>query len=116
MQVVALVKEGKTAREIADALGCSPQYVGTTARRQGISLAPGRRSRVTEQEIGVTRLVAQGLGNKEIALRLGVSESTVKVHVKAILRVTKLQNRTQLALWAVAKGIASNPYAERADA
>ncbi|MBK5198646.1 MAG: DNA-binding response regulator, partial [Methyloceanibacter sp.] len=38
--------------------------------------------------------------NKAIARNLVITESTVKVHMKAILRKLRLQNRTQAAIWA----------------
>jgi two-component system nitrate/nitrite response regulator NarL len=42
----------------------------------------------------------EGESNKGIALRLVITESTVKVHMKAIMRKLRLQNRTQAAIWA----------------
>jgi len=48
--------------------------------------------------------LAQGNSNKAIARIYNLSEATVKVHLKAILRKTKAQNRTQAAIWAVQHG------------
>ena len=42
----------------------------------------------------------EGASNKVIALKLVMTESTVKVHMKSILRKLRLQNRTQVAMWA----------------
>ena len=42
----------------------------------------------------------QGASNKTIALQLVITELTVKVHMKSILRKLRLQNRTQAAVWA----------------
>jgi two-component system NarL family response regulator len=50
--------------------------------------------RLTEREVAVLKLVAQGDGNADIAGRLGVSESSVRNHVANIL--TKLQQRSQI--------------------
>jgi two-component system, NarL family, nitrate/nitrite response regulator NarL len=55
-----------------------------------------------EREI-LVRLV-KGNSNKEIARLCNITESTVKVHLKAILRKITVQNRTQAAIWAIAKG------------
>jgi len=44
-----------------------------------------------------------------IANTLSITEATVKVHVKHILRKAQVSNRTQAALWGVAKGVASAP-------
>ncbi len=49
--------------------------------------------------------VANGLSNKEIALKHGLSEKTVKVHVGAIFRTLSVTNRTQAATAAVAAGL-----------
>ncbi len=61
---------------------------------------------LTEREIEVLRLVAQGLSNDTIAQKLVVSERTVRTHVSHILDKLHLANRTQMALYAVREGIA----------
>ena len=45
-------------------------------------------------------MLMEGASNKGIALKVVMTESTVKVHMKAILRKLRLQNRTQAAIWA----------------
>jgi two-component system, NarL family, nitrate/nitrite response regulator NarL len=55
---------------------------------------------LTEREMTILECLTDGASNKLIARRLDVAESTVKVHVKAILRKLKLKNRTQAAMWA----------------
>ncbi len=62
---------------------------------------------LTERELDVLRLVAQGCSNKEIALKLSVSELTVRTHVSNILSKLHLASRTQAALYALQKGITS---------
>ena len=62
---------------------------------------------LTERELEVLRLVAQGCSNKEIALKLSVSELTVRTHVSNILGKLHLASRTQAALYALQKGITS---------
>jgi NarL family two-component system response regulator LiaR len=61
---------------------------------------------LTEREVEVIRLVAQGLSNDDIAEKLVVSERTVRTHVSHILDKLHLANRTQMALYAVREGIA----------
>ena len=62
---------------------------------------------LTERELDVLRLVAQGCSNKEIALKLSVSDLTVRTHVSNILSKLHLASRTQAALYALQKGITS---------
>ncbi|MDP3486451.1 MAG: response regulator transcription factor [Bacillota bacterium] len=60
---------------------------------------------LTERELDVLRLLAQGLGNKEIAERLFVGDKTVKTHVANILQKLEVKTRTQAALLASRHGI-----------
>ncbi len=63
---------------------------------------------LTERELDVLRLVAQGLSNKVIADRLDISERTARTHVSNILEKLHLANRTQATLYALKKGIAEH--------
>jgi DNA-binding CsgD family transcriptional regulator len=71
---------------------------GTTRPRTSHALG------ISEREIDVVRLVAEGLSNKEIAGRLHLSVRTVESHVRHTLTKTGLLNRTQLATWARERG------------
>jgi NarL family two-component system response regulator LiaR len=62
---------------------------------------------LTEREFDVLRLIAKGCSNKEIALKLSVSDLTVRTHVSNILGKLHLASRTQAALYALQKGITS---------
>jgi two-component system, NarL family, nitrate/nitrite response regulator NarL len=73
---------------------------GDTGQRKAASLSP------REKEI-VLRLV-HGESNKVIGHGLHITEATVKVHLKAILRKISVQNRTQAAIWAVNNGFDQN--------
>jgi NarL family two-component system response regulator LiaR len=61
---------------------------------------------LTERELEVVRLVARGRSNLEIARELVISEKTVKTHVSNILSKVHLQDRTQLAIYALKSGLA----------
>ena len=62
---------------------------------------------LSQREMDVLNCLMAGYQNKVIARRLDVTEATVKVHVKAILRKLKVGNRTQAAMWASSHGFAS---------
>jgi DNA-binding NarL/FixJ family response regulator len=60
---------------------------------------------LTDREIEITRLLAKGATNKEIAETLFITENTTKVHVKNILERLQLRNRQQLAAFAMQHGL-----------
>jgi NarL family two-component system response regulator LiaR len=62
---------------------------------------------LTERELDVLRLVAQGHSNREIAEQLVITEMTVRAHVSNILGKLHLASRTQAALYALREGLAS---------
>ncbi len=61
--------------------------------------------RLTEREIELLRLVAEGMSNKAIAHALSVSENTVKYHMKNILQKLNAQNRTEAVTHAIRAGL-----------
>lgn len=63
--------------------------------------------KLSERELQVLEYLPSGDTNKEIARNLDITEATVKVHIKAVLRKLDLSNRTQAAVWAVNKGVIS---------
>ena len=62
---------------------------------------------LSERETEILQQLVLGEANKVISRRLMISEATVKVHVKAILRKLHVLNRTQAAIWAVHRAIAA---------
>ena len=60
---------------------------------------------LTPRETEVLELVRQGLANKQIARRLGISERTVKAHLTSTFQRIGVVDRTQAALWAERNGI-----------
>jgi len=71
------------------------------------SSLPPAEEPLTDREVEVLQLVAQGLSNQEIGDRLRISERTVRSHVSSILEKLHLANRTQAALYALRQGLAS---------
>jgi NarL family two-component system response regulator LiaR len=62
---------------------------------------------LSERELEVLRLLAQGKSNREIAEQLVITELTVRTHVSNILGKLHLASRTQAALYALKEGLAS---------
>lgn len=60
---------------------------------------------LTARESDVLKLVAEGMSNKQIANRLHLTEGTVKGYVSQILAKLRLDDRTQIALYAVRRGL-----------
>ena len=60
---------------------------------------------LTDRETTILKYVAEGFLNKEIADQLGISENTVKIHLRNILEKLHLKNRIQAAVYAVRQGI-----------
>lgn len=54
---------------------------------------------LSNRELEILKLVAQGLANKMIAKQLLIAESTVKVHVKSILKKLQFRSRVEAAVW-----------------
>src|SRR5260370_20431623 len=57
----------------------------------------------------ILRCLIEGDSNKCIARKINIAEATVKVHVKAILRKIRVQNRTQAAIWGMNNGTLKRP-------
>jgi DNA-binding NarL/FixJ family response regulator len=88
----------------AAARGESP--IAPKAARELLT-ARGRRPelQLSERELEVLGCVAQGLPNKLIAIRLAISEKTVKAHLTRVYQQIGVSDRTQAALWAKARGL-----------
>ncbi len=68
---------------------------------------PSTRIEFTAREEQIVTLIAEGKNNKLIGRELGISEGTVKVHVKNILRKLNLSSRLETAVWAFENGYSS---------
>jgi two-component system nitrate/nitrite response regulator NarL len=62
---------------------------------------------LSSREREILQLLVTGASNKLIAIRLGIAEATVKVHLKALLRKIDVNNRTQAAIWAMNNGFST---------
>lgn len=114
-------KEHSAARAIIDALGATvtderlqenflrraQAFLPPTRRPTARQAAKQRFSGLTARECDVVALVAQGKSNRAIAEDLVLSERTVESHVTNILAKLGFSARTQIAAWAVEKGLAT---------
>jgi DNA-binding NarL/FixJ family response regulator len=62
---------------------------------------------LTERELGVVKLVAQGKTNEEVAAELYVTQATVKTHLANVQRKLGVRNRVEVAAWAWRTGVCS---------
>jgi two-component system nitrate/nitrite response regulator NarL len=71
----------------------------------GVSSMQKRPTALSQREREILHWLVSGCSNKLIARELNITEATVKVHVKALLRKTQMTNRTQAAIWALNNGL-----------
>jgi two-component system nitrate/nitrite response regulator NarL len=64
---------------------------------------------LSPRELAILRCLISGNSNKCIARKIDIAEATVKVHVKAILRKIRVQNRTQAAIWGMNHPMLAQP-------
>lgn len=82
-----------------------PPNLLESAEADGLSAPrPGRGKALTQRQIQVLRLLADGMTNKQIATSLQVTEGTVKIHMAAIFRILKVGNRMEALLVAQKMG------------
>ena len=81
--------------------------VDEAAVRAGATLdgAEDADGALTRRELSVLRLVAQGLGNKEIASELGISTHTVKYHLASLLAKLGVHSRTEAVTIGLRRGL-----------
>ncbi len=83
--------------------------IDPTATEARVSAVKGLSGRERE----IMRCLVHGESNKVIARQLGITEATVKVHLKAVLRKLNVSNRTQAAIWAVRNGFREGDRAQQ---
>ncbi len=85
------------------AMALSASLVGLLASAMREDARPRSRdaAQLTAQEGRVLDQIRLGRSNKQIARELGIAESTVKIHVKRVLRKLRVGSRTQAAIWAL---------------
>jgi two-component system nitrate/nitrite response regulator NarL len=89
--------------QVAESLSHSVPQIMWSGQETGPSSLP-----LSAREIEILRCLLDGDPNKVISRRLKIADATVKVHIKAILRKLRVQNRTQAAIWAANRGLTSS--------
>jgi two-component system nitrate/nitrite response regulator NarL len=98
------IKNGRNvvAQDLTDALARMVQGDSSVDDEEGPF------SELTPREMEILCLLAEGQSNKLIARNLGISDGTVKLHVKAILRKLGIHSRVEAAVIAVEQGLRKN--------
>lgn len=76
------------------------QVLATAIRNPTTKAAVGSDS-LTQRELEILKLIAKGMSNKVIARELAISDGTVKVHVKHLLKKLHLRSRVEAAVWMI---------------
>ncbi len=98
-----LLKDCEPADLLAAVRSAAAGHVPLDPRVARVLLPTGQprlEDSMSPREVEVLRLVAQGLANKQIGRRLGISERTVKAHLGRVFRALGVADRTSAALWA----------------
>jgi DNA-binding NarL/FixJ family response regulator len=101
----ALLAPAVTRRLIAEFARIRPEPREDPREPGRRTAAPAALAALTPRETEVLRLVAEGLSNPEIAMRLVVTEETVKTHVSRLLAKLGLRDRTQAVVAAYESGL-----------
>ncbi len=94
----------ETVRHLAPVQGLPRAQGNGHLRFPAVSEERDALASLSERELQVVRLVAEGLSNKEISSRLTLSDKTVKNHISHILAKMGLTARTQVAVYAIRAG------------
>lgn len=99
LKLIDSAMHGKTA--------ISPELTSllATALREESVVEQRSQASLTERETAILKCLAGGMSNKLIARELDIMESTVKVHIRNLLKKLKFRSRVEAAVWAVANHI-----------
>lgn len=109
MQVIRLVKDGAIwmdpviARMIMKVMPLIAETLKSQAHKE-----ENKRYDLTERELEILSMIADGLNNKDISEKLAISLFTVKSHVSNIIQKLSVEDRTQAAVLALKQGIIQN--------
>jgi two-component system, NarL family, response regulator YdfI len=110
--VRAVLRDDATAEELGAALAAAaaglvvlhPEALKGLAQSRATA-AHARATALTPRELGILEMMAEGMSNRIIAARLGISSQTVKFHVASILAKLDARSRTEAVTFAVRQGL-----------
>jgi DNA-binding NarL/FixJ family response regulator len=105
LKEAASVKLVESVRAVHRGQRALDQSLVSRALEKVVRHPDGREKLLSPRETDVVRMVAAGLRNKEIALRLSISEGTVKSYLHAIYEKLEVHGRVELTLYAQEKGL-----------
>ena len=105
LKEAATVKLVESVRAVHRGQRALDQSLVSRALEKVVRHPDGREKLLSPRETDVVRMVAAGLRNKEIALRLSISEGTVKSYLHAIYEKLEVHGRVELTLYAQEKGL-----------
>jgi two-component system nitrate/nitrite response regulator NarL len=79
--------------------------INSEESQRAVSRSHAAAPDLSVREVKVLQCLAGGLPNKLIARELNITETTVKAHVKTVMRKVEVANRTQAAIWCIGKGL-----------
>jgi NarL family two-component system response regulator LiaR len=103
LRAIRIVAAGEALLDSGIALKMMEEF----RRLQGDPVGADGITQLTERELAILRLVAQGLDNVDIGDRLGLSEKTIRNRLTTIFEKLHVNNRIQAALYALRQGLAS---------
>jgi GAF domain-containing protein len=92
-------------RQIGFLLEMAERAYGPWSKARLLGPAPSAKRQLSDRERTVLRQLAGGLAPKQIALRLGISEKTVRNHISSMYAKLPVSDRGQLVLWAATQGL-----------
>lgn len=101
-EIIRLIKESMLGK---NAISAELSGLLATALRQEAVVTNRSHAGLTERELSILKCLAHGMSNKLIARELDIMDSTVKVHIRNLLKKLKFRSRVEAAVWAVSNNL-----------
>ena len=101
-EMIRLIKESMLGK---NAISAELSGLLATALRQEAVVTNRSQAGLTDREQSILKCLAHGMSNKLIARELDIMDSTVKVHIRNLLKKLKFRSRVEAAVWAVSNNL-----------